>query len=332
LVSVCADARDAMQSPVRASAGSGSAACRDPGVAHWRKRRASHRADDRSNDDLEGAMTTEEQLTPEQITRIDDENRVLWARVAATYAEGFEAMTGAAADPTLDAAGIGLGSHMLDVGTGPGTLVGPALARGATVVALDLTDEMIGEVRRRFPDVEARVGKASDLPFDDESFDAVTFGFCVHHMAEPDRALAEALRVLRPGGRVALTVWGELEREEAINIAFAALAEIGLDADEEGPQPPLPFGRPLAEYQAALAQAGFVQPLARYLEIGWRVRGADTIVDGFARYAGLDQAVGDEQRAAFAAAIERAVTSRAGPDGTTYLPNPAILAAAGKPR
>ena len=223
----------------------------------------------------------------------------MWGRTAATYADGFEAMTGAAAEATLDAAGVGLGSHVLDVGTGPGTLIGPALARGATVIALDLTDEMINEARQRFPDVEIRVGKASDLPFDVESFDAVTLGFCVHHMAEPARALTEAHRVLRPGGRIAFTVWGEAERCEAIGIALTALAEIGLGGSDDAPQPPLPFGQPLTDYQAALEQAGFLQPIARNLDIGWRVRGAAPIIDGFERYAGLAQLVSDEQRAAF---------------------------------
>jgi SAM-dependent methyltransferase len=276
-------------------------------------------------------MTTSSQLTSEQITSIDDDNRATWGRTAATYAEGFEAMTGAAAEATLDAAGVGLGSHVLDVGTGPGTLIGPALGRGATVIALDLTEEMIDQVRQRFPDVEARIGKASNLPFDVESFDAVTLGFCVHHMAEPARALVEAHRVLRPGGRVAFTVWGEVERLEAISIALSALAEVGLESDDDAPQPPLSFGRPLTDYQTALEQAGFIQPIARNLEIGWRVRGAAPIIDGFERYAGLAQHASDQQRTGFAAAVEHAVSSRADSDGTTYLPNPAILAAARKP-
>jgi len=276
-------------------------------------------------------VTTLGRLTPEQVTRVDDGNRATWGRTAATYAEGFEAMTGAAAEVTLDAAGVGLGSLLLDVGTGPGTLLGPALARGASVIGLDLTDEMVDEARRRFPEAEVRIGKASELPFDAEVFDAVTLGFCLHHMADPDRALAEAFRVLRPGGRIACTVWAALERCEATSIAFAALAEIGFGGDSDAPQPPLPFGQPLAAYQTALQEAGFIQPLTRHTEIGWRVRSAAPVIDSFERYAGLPQLVSDEQRTAFAAAVERAISSRAQPDGTTYLPNPAILAAARKP-
>jgi SAM-dependent methyltransferase len=268
-----------------------------------------------------------DRLTAEQIGRIDDDNRAIWGRVAPTYAAGFEALTGAAVEPTLDAGGVGRGSHMLDVGTGPGTLIGPALTRGASVTAIDLTDDMVSQVRRRFPDVEARVAKASSLPFETESFDVVTLGFCLHHMAEPAGALAEAHRVLRPGGRIAFTVWGELDRLEAFAVAFAALEDLGLGDEEASPEPPLPMGRPLAEYEAALEQAGFVQPTARNLEIGWRVRDGAAIVDGFERFFGLANVVSDDQRAAFAAAVHQAVASRAGSDGTAYLPNPAILAA-----
>jgi SAM-dependent methyltransferase len=268
---------------------------------------------------------------PEQISRIDDENRAIWGRVAATYTEGFEALTGAAVEATLDAGGVGRSSRVLDIGTGPGTLIGPALARGASVTAIDLSDEMVSEVRRRFPGVDARVAKASDLPYDADSFDVVTFGFCLHHMAEPRGALADAHRVLRPGGRIAFTVWGELERLEAFGVAFAALGELGLGEDEAPPEMPLPMGRPLAEYEAALEQAGFVQPSARNLEIGWRVRGGEAIIDGFERFFGLAGVLSDEQRAAFAATVQQAVASRAAADGTTYLPNPAILAAGRKP-
>ena len=152
-------------------------------------------------------------------------------------------------------------------------MIGPALDRGATVTAIDLSDEMVSEARRRFPDVEISVGKASDSPFEDQTMDAVTLGFCVHHLAEPARALAEANRVLRPGGRIAFTVWADLDLLEAFAVAYGALAELGIGDEEAGPEPPLPMGRPLTEYETALEQSGFVQPTARRLDIGWRMRG-----------------------------------------------------------
>jgi SAM-dependent methyltransferase len=273
-------------------------------------------------------VSTIDRLAPEEITQVDDDNRAIWARVAATYADGFEDLTGEAAQATLDAAGVGRGTRVLDVGTGPGTLIGPALERGATVQAIDLTDDMVGVARRRFPEVEIVTGKASDLPFDDRSMDAVTLGFCLHHMAEPARALAEANRVLRPAGRIAFTVWADLEALEAFALPYAALAELGLGGEEAGPEPPLPLGRPLEEYEAALEQAGFEQPMARRLDVGWRMRGGAGLVDGFDRLFDLPRTATADQRASFAAAVERAVAERAAADGTTYFANPAILATA----
>jgi hypothetical protein len=61
------------------------------------------------------------------------------------------------------------------------------------------------------------------------------------------------------------------------------------------------------------------------------VRGGGAIIDGFERFLGLSSILSDEQRSAFATAVDQAVTSRAATDGTTYLPNPAILASARKP-
>ena len=140
-------------------------------------------------------------------------------------------MTGAAAEATLDAAGVGLGSHVLDVGTGPGTLIGPALERGATVIALDLTEEMINQVRQRFPDVEARIGNASDLPFYPGPLDAVTLGFCVHHIAEPPAPGRGSPRAAaRWAGRVHRLGRGGTPRCDRHRIS--ALAEVGLEADD----------------------------------------------------------------------------------------------------
>jgi ubiquinone/menaquinone biosynthesis C-methylase UbiE len=96
--------------------------------------------------------------------------------------------------------GVGNGTELRDVGTGPGTVIGPARHRGATVVGVDLSEAMVDAARRRHPGVDVQVGNASALPFPDASFDAVSFGLCVLVLPEPDRALAEARRVLRPGG------------------------------------------------------------------------------------------------------------------------------------
>jgi SAM-dependent methyltransferase len=269
-------------------------------------------------------------LSREQIAVLDEECRAAWARASASYGANFEDLTGEAADSTLDAAGVGKGTRMLDVGTGPGTLLQPALDRGAEVHAVDLTDAMVLEARRRFPGVDIRVANAAELPFESELFDVVTFGFCLHHMAQPMEALAEARRVLRPGGRVAFTVWAASETLEAFGVAFESLAEAGISLPTDQLQPPLAFGMDATEYIRTLEEAGVVQPAARVLQMGWSLDDGRPITEGFSNYAGLGTLPAEVQ-ARFAAAVQNAVRARANEAGITFLPNPAILASACRP-
>ena len=111
----------------------------------------------------------------------------------------------------VEAAGIGPGDHVLDVAAGSGNVAIPAAATGAHVVASDLTPELL-DLGRTDADaagvhLEWEVADAEHLPFDDDSFDAVTscvgVMFAPHHQAAAD----ELVRVCRPGGRIALIAW-----------------------------------------------------------------------------------------------------------------------------
>ena len=97
------------------------------------------------------------------------------------------------------------GQRILDLAAGTGAS-SVALARsGAEVVAGDFSPGMIAEGRRRHGDVphlSFTQADATDLPFEDDSFDAVTISFGLRNVADPKRGLAEMLRVTRPGGRL----------------------------------------------------------------------------------------------------------------------------------
>jgi SAM-dependent methyltransferase len=88
-------------------------------------------------------------------------------------------------------------------------------------IGLDAAAGMVKVARARYPAIEFQEGDAERLPFADESFDGVVAGFLVNHLPRAERALAEFARVLRPGGRVALTVW---DRPERMGL-FGVLAE-----------------------------------------------------------------------------------------------------------
>ncbi|MFD0856072.1 class I SAM-dependent methyltransferase, partial [Actinomadura adrarensis] len=97
---------------------------------------------------------------------------------------------------------------MLDVGTGPGVVAAEAVRRGADVSAVDAEAGMAETAARNVPGLrEVRVAVLPELPFGDDSFDAVVGNFVINHVGEPGLALSELRRVLRPGGRLALTCW-----------------------------------------------------------------------------------------------------------------------------
>ena len=116
--------------------------------------------------------------------------------------------------PTLavelaDAARIGPGMRVLDVGCGPGGLTSELVARtGAErVAAIDPAPQFADACRERHPGADVRVGPAEDLPFEDGAFDASLAQLVLAFMSDPDAGVREMARVTRPGGTVALCMW-----------------------------------------------------------------------------------------------------------------------------
>jgi SAM-dependent methyltransferase len=167
------------------------------------------------------------------------------------------------------------GSRLLDVACGPGFVSEAATARGARPVGVDIATAMVERARLRCPDLPFVVGDALRLPFPDASFDAVTMNFGILHVSQPERALAEAHRVLAPGGRFAFTTWvaeGNAEDE----ITEAALAAHAIVVEEpEGPSYHV-FADP-DESREALAACGFDTDSLRMetVSVLWRVPRAD---------------------------------------------------------
>ncbi|MEU3766264.1 methyltransferase domain-containing protein [Amycolatopsis keratiniphila] len=96
------------------------------------------------------------------------------------------------------------GSAVIDVGCGAGLAVSELSARGLRAVGVDLSDEMIDEARRRWPERDFLLGDAYALPVDG-GFAGYRVDKVFHELADPELALAEARRVLVPGGRVVLS-------------------------------------------------------------------------------------------------------------------------------
>jgi uncharacterized peroxidase-related enzyme len=152
---------------------------------------------------------TEDRSVP---TRPDDSWRGVdegWGRRAvefATLSEPTNVREYLAMHHRLD---VGAGDRLLDVACGAGLAVELAGLRGARCAGIDASPRLIAVARDRNPDADLRVGDMHALPWDDDAFDIVT-SFRGIWGTTPG-AIAEVHRVLVPGGRVGLTVWGHIK-------------------------------------------------------------------------------------------------------------------------
>jgi len=260
--------------------------------------------------------------------------RAGWESVVAEYASGFGDLTMQSIEALLDIVGAAPGVRLLDVASGPGYVAAAAAARGALAVGVDFSAAMVAAAAKKYPDVEFRLGDAENLPFDEASFDAVTMNFGLLHLAHPDRALAEACRVLRPGGRFAFTVWAKPEEAAGFGITLGAIQTHG------NLSVPLPEGPPFfrfsdwAESARALKAAGFVAPEFKKIPQTWRLASVDALFDvmrtATVRTAGL---IGHQTPEALRSirVMMRNACGLYQKNGIIELPMPAILAAAIKP-
>ena len=136
------------------------------------------------------------------------------ANAAEIYDEFFvPALFGAWAEPLCDAAGLVPEATVLDIACGTGATTRVAKARvgsGGSVTGLDRNAGMLAVARTRAPDIRWIDGRAEGLPFADQVFDAVLCQFGLMFFDDPSAALSEMRRVLRPDGRIAISVWDEV--------------------------------------------------------------------------------------------------------------------------
>jgi SAM-dependent methyltransferase len=134
-------------------------------------------------------------------------------------------------------------ARILDVGAGSGVAALLALKSagpGSFAVGLDLSVEMLRRARQNgLPDLVC--GLAPGLPFRARTFDALLACFVLSHIPSWQEALADMVRVLRPGGRLGVTAWGEQRNEYRQLWKERAETAIGKDALEEGLREALPF-------------------------------------------------------------------------------------------
>ncbi|MGB7076028.1 MAG: methyltransferase domain-containing protein [Xanthobacteraceae bacterium] len=144
---------------------------------------------------------------------------------------------------------------ILDVACGPG-VVTAAIAPGAvSVVAFDATEQMLEKARARcakaaLHNVQFRCGDAENLPFDEEQFDGLITRLAVHHFVDPQRALNEMFRVLRPHGIAVIVDVVSSENVDESNLQ---------NAIERLRDPSHVRMLPASELDARVARSGFVE-------------------------------------------------------------------------
>ncbi|HAF02978.1 MAG TPA: hypothetical protein DIT76_05845 [Spartobacteria bacterium] len=236
-----------------------------------------------------------------------------WARVADKYDSVWSSSTCQFIPPLLDAAEVSAGMSILDVGCGPGYVSAAAAERGTKPAGLDFSEEMIAIAQKMFPHIQFREGDAQNLPFIDASFDRVLANFALLHLADPERACAEAFRVLKPGGKFGFTVWAPPSESPYAKIIDDAIqAHANLDVDlPPGPPHYLFAGR--EEFRQALERAGFdgASMIFKLHTIEWNVPSARYVFDAErnagVRTAGLLARQTPEKLRAIQSAIENAV-------------------------
>jgi SAM-dependent methyltransferase len=158
-----------------------------------------------------------------------------WGARARDWAELQEGQNRPLFEAVLAATKVGPGTRLLDIGCGSGLAAAMAAGLGAVVSGLDAAEALVAIARERTPAGDFRAGEMEALPFADASFDVVVAFNSLQYAATPANALREAARVVRPGGLVAIGMWGKPSDNEYMSIGAAVGRE--MPAAPGGPPP-----------------------------------------------------------------------------------------------
>ena len=193
-----------------------------------------------------------------------------WLERAASY-EIITPVTNQAIEPILASFGELDGKQLLEVASGLGYLAGQAAKAGGDIDAVDFAHTMVERAQLSYPTVRFREGDAENLSYENDRFDGVMCAFGLLHLEHPDLAIAEAYRVLKPGGRYSYTVWCPPEEGGAFfGFLMGAIQQHGDLNVAMPPAPPFYRFADSVEANSALEKAGFTGCEITKIPIFWR--------------------------------------------------------------
>ena len=257
-----------------------------------------------------------------------------WEIVSRGYEEHFARLTTQSVNAILDAADVSGGKQVLDVCCGPGMITAAAIARGAKTKGIDFSAAAIEIATSNVPDAEFYEGDAQSMPFKDNFFDSVICGFGIIHVPDPRKALSEMRRVLKPGGRLAVSTWEAPNPENGYGLLFGAIkANANMDID-------LPHGPDFFQFSEpekmsnALHETGFSEPTVSTVDQTWEFKSVHgfmtAIIEGSARARAIITAQTAAVQETIASNVAAGVQNYSSSDGKYYLPMPALIGSAVK--
>jgi SAM-dependent methyltransferase len=255
--------------------------------------------------------------TPESVL---SEQRELWGTAPRDWAELAEPENTPLYEAMLDAAAVGASTSLLDLGCGSGLLLELAAARGARVSGIDICPSLLAIARERVPAGDVREGDLAALPFDADSFDVVSGANAFQFAPDPIDGLAEAARVLRPGGVLVAAVFAEPERNEgtALHLAMKQLVE-QVEGKEDGYAP---YSLSTATgLEQTVTDAGLVVRATVEQQVAWRYADRDTTLRALLCSAGGARAARVAGREPVIAALTDAMRQFTGADGAVTMHN-----------
>lgn len=197
-----------------------------------------------------------------------------WSAVAQGWAELWAGFARPAWEVIVRSSGVRSGSSVLDVGCGSGEFLHFLDQLGFVTAGIDPAPGMVHQANERLPHADIRLGSAGALPWPDGSFDLATSFNALHFSSHVNAALADMIRVVKPGGQVAVANWADAEHNDINTIEDAVARAAGREPLPD-PEIRMPGGleQLLRSADLAIVASGLV-------EVPWLAADDDTLVRG----------------------------------------------------